>query len=119
MGVLKEWRTKQQKEMLKLGYNFMSTDNLVFPTWQNKPNQPTQPTQWNNSICEHGHLRHITVHGFRHTHASLLFDSGASMKDVQKRLGHSSMKTTMDIYTHVTKQSEQETVTEFERYMEG
>lgn len=41
------------------------------------------------------------------------------MKDVQKRLGHSSMKTTMDIYTHVTKQSEQETVTEFERYMEG
>lgn len=119
MGMLKEWRTRQQKEMLKLGYNFISTNNLVFPTWQNKPNQPTQPTQWNNSICEHGHLRHITVHGFRHTHASLLFDSGASMKDVQKRLGHSSMKTTMDIYTHVTKQSEQETVTEFERYMEG
>lgn len=105
--------------MFRLGYNFMSDNNLVFPTHSNKPNQPTQPTQWNNSICEHGHLRYIAVHGFRHTHASLLFDSGASMKDVQKRLGHSSMKTTMDIYTHVTKQSEQETVTEFERYMEN
>lgn len=40
------------------------------------------------------------------------------MEEVQKRLGHSSIKTTMDVYTHVTKQSEQETVTEFERYME-
>ena len=54
--MLKEWRKRQQKEMLKLGYNFISTNNLVFPTWQNKPNQPTQPTQWNNSICEHAIL---------------------------------------------------------------
>ena len=119
IGVLKQWRRKQQKEMFKIGFNFMSTDNLIFPTSQNKPNQPTQTTQWNNSICKHGHLRHITVHGFRHTHASLLFASGASMKDVQKRLGHSSMKTTMDIYTHVTKQSQKRTVNEFAKYMEN
>ena len=119
MGVLKEWRTRQQKEMLKIGYNFISTDNLVFATNQNKPHQPTKTTDWNSRICEFGKLRHITSHGFRHTHASLLFDSGASMKEVQKRLGHSSIKTTMDVYTHVTKQSEQETVTGFERYMEG
>ena len=119
MNVLKEWRTRQQKEMLKLGYNFLSTDNLVFATYQNKPYQPTKTTDWNNKICKYGNLRHITSHGFRHTHASLLFDSGASMKEVQKRLGHSSIKTTMDVYTHVTKQSEQETVTEFERYMES
>lgn len=75
MEVLKEWRTRQQKEMLKIGYNFLSTDNLVFATYKNKPHQPTKTTEWNNRVFEYGHLRHFTSHGFRHTHASLLFDS--------------------------------------------
>lgn len=74
MEVLKEWRTRQQKEMLKIGYNFLSTDNLVFATYKNKPHQLTKTTEWNNRVCE-CHLRHFTSHGFRHTHASLLFDS--------------------------------------------
>ncbi|MGY3765374.1 tyrosine-type recombinase/integrase [Vagococcus vulneris] len=36
----------------------------------------------------------MTVHGFRHTHASLLFEPGATIKDVQSRLGHSDIQTT-------------------------
>ncbi|MGE8207280.1 tyrosine-type recombinase/integrase [Heyndrickxia sp. NPDC080065] len=50
----------------------------------------------------------IKVHGLRHTHASMLFAAGARMKDVQMRLGHSRISITMDIYTHVTKQSEED-----------
>ena len=50
----------------------------------------------------HSDLHKIHVHGFRHTHASLLFESGATFKEVQVRLGHSDIKTTMDIYTHYT-----------------
>lgn len=37
----------------------------------------------------------------------MLFASGARMKDVQMRLGHSRISTTMNIYTHVTKESEE------------
>ncbi|MDA3784038.1 tyrosine-type recombinase/integrase [Lactobacillus delbrueckii] len=42
------------------------------------------------------------MYGFRHTHASLCFEASLTMQDVKERLGHSSISTTMDIYTHVT-----------------
>ena len=46
---------------------------------------------------------HITAHGLCHTHCSLLFEAGASIKEVQFRLGHRDVKTTLDVYAHVTK----------------
>ncbi len=45
----------------------------------------------------------ITVHGFRHTQASLLIEMGASLKEVQFRLGHEDIQTTMNTYAHVSK----------------
>lgn len=51
----------------------------------------------------HSDLHKIHVHCFRHTHASLLFESGATLKDVQTRLGDSDIKTAMDIYMHIAK----------------
>lgn len=54
----------------------------------------------------------------RHTHASLLFESGASLKDVQAKLGHSSMDTTMNIYTHVTETKAKKTMDNFAKFME-
>lgn len=119
MNYLKQWRLIQQKKMLKLGYNFLSDNNLVFPTINNGITEPSKPTQWNNSICKHYHLRHIKVHGFRHTHASLLFEAGAKMEDVKERLGHASIQTTMNIYTHVTKSRKEETAKRFAEYMES
>lgn len=59
----------------------------------------------------------ISPHGFRHTHASLLFEAGATMKQVQSRLGHSNIKTTMNVYTHVTADAEEETATLFANFM--
>ena len=46
----------------------------------------------------------ITLHIFRHTHCSLLFESGALIKEVQKRLGFKNIKSTMNIYANVTPQ---------------
>lgn len=60
----------------------------------------------------------ITLHGFRHTHASLLFEAGATIKEVQTRLGHSSSKTTLDIYTHVTQSKKQEVAQKFANYID-
>lgn len=59
----------------------------------------------------------ITPHGFRHTHCSLLFESGASIKEVQERLGHKDIKTTMNIYAHVTPQSVKKTGDRFAKFM--
>ncbi|WP_286909683.1 tyrosine-type recombinase/integrase [Clostridium sp. UBA1652] len=56
----------------------------------------------------------FNFHALRHTHATLLLENGANMKDVQKRLGHSKLATTMDTYVHVTQKMKNDTVNIFE-----
>lgn len=63
-------------------------------------------------------LHRITIHGLRHTHASLLFEAGASIKEVQERLGHSDIQMTMNIYTHVTDTLKEKTAQKFQKYIE-
>lgn len=48
----------------------------------------------------------ITIHGLRHTHASLLLFAGVSIASVARRLGHSSMITTQETYLHIIKELE-------------
>ncbi len=59
----------------------------------------------------------IKVHDFRKTNASLLFENGATIKDVSQRLGHKSTKTTTDIYIKVTETKQTQTTDDFEKYM--
>lgn len=61
--------------------------------------------------------KNVTPHGLRHTHCSLLFEAGSSIKEVQNRLGHKSAKVTMDVYAHVTKYKEAETADAFLEYI--
>lgn len=119
MEYLNEWHLKQQKEMFKLGINFLSNDNLIFANSKGTYTVLSKPQRWDNAICKKYDLRHIKVHGFRHTHASLLFDAGVSMKDVKERLGHSDITTTMNIYTHVTENKAKETANSFAKFMES
>ncbi|MNY58769.1 Tyrosine recombinase XerD [compost metagenome] len=72
-----------------------------------------------DEIIRNYNLHPITVHGLRHTHASLLFEAGATIKEVQERLGHSDIKMTMNIYTHVTKTVKEQTATRFEKFLES
>lgn len=62
-------------------------------------------------------LKVITSHGFRHTHCSMLFESGATISEVQKRLGHADIKTTMNIYTHVSKEKKEEAIERLVNYL--
>ncbi|WP_330619220.1 tyrosine-type recombinase/integrase [Vallitalea guaymasensis] len=45
----------------------------------------------------------FNFHSLRHTHATMLLEAGANIKDIQDRLGHAKLSTTMDTYSHVTK----------------
>lgn len=55
-------------------------------------------------------------HDFRDTHATRLIEQGADIKAVSKRLGHSTIQTTYNIYVRVTDKMETDTVDKFENY---
>ncbi len=54
-------------------------------------------------------------HSLRHTHATLLIESGANIKDVQTRLGHTNIQTTLQTYVHDTEAMSTQSVELFEQ----
>lgn len=60
--------------------------------------------------CKAVNIPVISVHGLRHTHASLLLFAGVSIASVARRLGHSSMTTTQKTYLHIIQELENKDV---------
>lgn len=58
------------------------------------------------TLCSKADISNITIHGLRHTHASLLLFAGVSIASVARRLGHSSMSTTQETYLHIIRELE-------------
>lgn len=52
-------------------------------------------------------IERITMHGLRHTHASVLLYKGVNIQSVSRRLGHADIETTLDHYAHVLKEMEE------------
>lgn len=52
-------------------------------------------------MCNEANVPRIGVHGLRHTHASLLFNSGISILSISRRLGHANTSTTEKVYVHL------------------
>lgn len=72
------------------------------------PYRPDAITKkWGRFLEKHG-LPHIRLHDLRHTHATLLIQSGVSPKVVQERLGHADINITLNTYTHVMPEMAQE-----------
>lgn len=61
-------------------------------------------------LCKKAGIPVISVHGLRHTHASLLLFAGVSIASVAKRLGHASMNTTEKTYLHIIQELENKDV---------
>lgn len=118
MQRLKQWQLKQRMFLLSIGVNAKQKEQLVFPNLKNKLLAPCAPAQWLNTVYrQHPSLKRITVHGFRHTHASLLLEAGVPIKQVQMRLGHADIQTTLNIYAHVSKASQKEAVSKLSQYL--
>ncbi len=58
------------------------------------------------TYCEKLDIPIISIHGLRHTHASLLLYEGVSIASVAKRLGHSNTTTTQETYIHIIRELE-------------
>lgn len=69
--------------------------------------------------CQAAEIPEITIHGLRHTHASLLLFAGVSIASVARRLGHSSMTTTQKTYLHIIQELENKDVDLVMRSLSG
>lgn len=70
-------------------------------------------------LCKKAGVPEITIHGLRHTHASLLLFAGVSIASVARRLGHASMTTTQKTYLHIIQELENKDVDLVMRSLSG
>lgn len=115
--ILKEWQLEQRKQLLKIGINALDSQQLIFNSNKNGFIFNSVIVYDIKLIAKKAGLYPITTHGFRHTHATLLFASGLDIKQVQARLGHSNVQTTLNIYTHAIQEKQDKIGDEFAKYI--
>lgn len=115
--ILKSWQLEQRKQLLKLGINAMNKHQLIFSNSKNSFIIVPTVRLAIKQIAKKAGIYPITTHGFRHTHATLLFASGMDIKQVQARLGHSNVQTTLNIYTHAIQDKQDKIGDEFAKYI--
>lgn len=69
--------------------------------------------------CKRANVPIITIHGLRHTHASILLFAGVSIASVARRLGHASMTTTQKTYLHIIQELENQDIDLIMRSLSG
>ena len=106
MSIIKELKIEQAKDRLKLGDKWIDSGK-VFTQWNGKPIYPGTFSKWFTEFIKRNNLPPIHLHSLRHTNATLLIASGADLRTVSKRLGHSNMTTTSNIYTHAIKSADE------------
>ena len=110
VSMLKQYRLRQTKEAWKVG----KSESVVFSDFIHEyPNNRTLQTRLRTHF-KRAKVTNIGFHGFRHTHASLLLNSGIPYKELQHRLGHSTLSMTMDIYSHLSKENAKKAVSFYE-----
>lgn len=111
---LKFWKLEQRKYLFQLGF---TKANYLFTNDENNFTINQSVAERYNIYRERAGLPYIGLHGFRHTHASMLYEAGADHKEVQERMGHANIKTTMDTYTHITNSKKEETTQKLTNYI--
>ena len=98
--VLSEHKEKRALECAMLGMP-LKDDSLVFSQVDGKPLLPDTVSHAWARIVKRAGIKHFRLHDARHSHASLMFKAGVHPKIVQERLGHATISTTLDLYSHV------------------
>jgi integrase len=101
VAALRAQRTRQLEERLLVG-NQYEDHELVFARADGRPLNPEHVTRVFSSLVRKSGLKAITLHGLRHTHATLALVEGINTLVVSERLGHSSMAVTAELYQEVT-----------------
>jgi integrase len=93
------WKAIQAKEKEFLGKGYKD-QGMIFTTSIGTPIYPREVNRHFERLIELAGGRKIRFHDLRHTHATVLLALGVHPKVVQLRLGHKSIKVTLDLYSH-------------------
>lgn len=109
--VLLKMKKEQEKNKCIYGTSYYKADEEYI--YVNKIGERITPNYLTTGFCKFikkYNLPHIRFHDLRHSAASLLYEANINVKDIQTFLGHSSAKTTMDIYVHLQNRTNTTTV---------
>ena len=74
------------------------------------PLTDTKLADFKNTCAKEAGIKQIRIHEFRHSHASLLINSGVNVMVIKERLGHSSTRETLDTYSHLYEKTADEAI---------
>lgn len=97
--VLKKWQLRQKEFFFQ---NRIKNKNIIFSDYESNYSNRQSLYQRSTRLANFVSLPNIGTHGWRHTHASMLYEAGVPMKEAQERLGHASLEMTNSIYTHLS-----------------
>lgn len=106
----------------EVSFELAKADAYVFGDDDGKLRSPDAMTsRWDRRLkwvtAKYNTLHSVTIKGLRHTHATLLLEMGVHPKVVQERLGHSTITTTMNIYSHITPTMQKSAVERFAAHL--
>jgi len=114
--VLKKLRIKQNENKLLFGPEYHN-NNLLFCKADGSEIYPNTTTNRFKLLAKRIGLKEVSLHDLRHTHATLMLQAGVHPKVVQERLGHSTITTTLDTYSHVIPSMQKESVDKYKKFM--
>ena len=89
---------------------FLGDDDHILCRSDGCPEDPDMVTQWSKVYARKAGAPKLRLHDLRHTHASLLLDSGVQIKVISERMGHSTIGITADLYSHVQPSAQRQAV---------
>lgn len=116
-NLLKKIKKEQKEYKLYYGQDYKDND-LVFTHEDGECLKPDYISHGFKDLVRKLNMGQYKFHDLRHTHATLLLQSGEHPKKVQERLGHANISTTLDIYSHVTENMQKELADKFDQLME-
>lgn len=112
-NILKKHKIFQKENQLKYGEYYTQSNWIC--TKENGEHVTTDSIKYLSRVVNYELGINFNFHSLRHTHATMLLEAGANIKDIQQRLGHSKIATTLDTYSHVTEKMKLDTVNIFEK----
>ena len=113
---LKKFKLKQNEMILGDKSFSKNNESIIFQNFLGNYLTPSTVRDSIKDYCEKAGVDYKGTHGFRHTHAVLLLEAGASIKYASNRLGHKTIKTTADTYLDITDKIEKDELEKFASY---